>query len=623
MFRGTVRCVSRSWLWSFWIIAGCILLNAGAIQGGEHEKHWSLDPSSGPNTGGTLITIRGNRMPGTASVSIDGTDARVVSASGTKITLLSPPHARGQVEVALHFPGSRPPLPAGRFAYFDSTLSPLRVSTENPRYVTDASGKIIYLVGAYSTRVLCDNSRSAEPFDFGGFLDFYSRHGFNLIRGWSVEAYLDIHVPNQGTVGLERYALSSTCCGGYKPKRNKWDLREVNPLYLDRLRDRAIAAGNRGIYMSVQFFQGWDVSVHSCPVANSWDSHPFKAENNINGINGDPDNTGLGEATQQYFENEPEELQRVLAYQKEWVRTVIDYLNDLDNIFWEVANETQAKPGADRWQELMVHYIRQVESAKPKQHLIWRSTEIAGCNQTIKGPDGSDATLFASAADIVSPTYNGGDDYSATSTGPAASDGKKVVILDGDHVDMGDANHVWKAFMRGHNPLYANDALPNCDARCAPVVEALADTKRYADRIPLANMKPHPELTSTGFALADPGKDYLVYSPRSGPFYVNLSAFEGGFSVEWFDPTRHKKTLGRVIHGGSASRRFEPPFPGPSALDLDRSEESASFVTPLNLLCRPRWRLAGVLASLAVLAGLAVLTFFGIRNASSGSLDLS
>ena len=53
-----------------------------------------------------------------------------------------------------------------------------------------------------------------------------------------------------------------------------------------------VRAGERGFYVSVMLFNGW--SIHNKGEGNPWDRHPFNRENNVNGIDGDPDARGEG-----------------------------------------------------------------------------------------------------------------------------------------------------------------------------------------------------------------------------------------------------------------------------------------------------------------------------------------
>ena len=85
--------------------------------------------------------------------------------------------------------------------------------------------------------------------------------------------------------------------------------------------------------------------------------------------------------------------------------------------------------------------VRKYQQAKPKQHPIG----ITG-----HGAERLESML-ASPADWISPGSQDGfkDD-------PPAWDGKKVSLLDTDHVwgIGGNGAWVWKSLVRGHNPLF-------------------------------------------------------------------------------------------------------------------------------------------------------------------------
>jgi hypothetical protein len=110
--------------------------------------------------------------------------------------------------------------------------------------------------------------------------------------------------------------------------RPKFDLNQLDPDYFDRLRARAVATRERGIYVSVMLFEGWGLSFAS------WDGHPLNARNNVQGIDGDPDGNGKGTETQALV------VPEVTRIQEAYVRKVIDPVNDLDNVLFEIANES-------------------------------------------------------------------------------------------------------------------------------------------------------------------------------------------------------------------------------------------------------------------------------------------
>ena len=65
--------------------------------------------------------------------------------------------------------------------------------------------------------------------------------------------------------------------------------------------------------------------------------------------------------------------------------------------------------------------------------------------------------------------------------------------------------------------------------------------RRFAERMDLAKATPQGDISSTGYCLAAPGKEYLVYQPAAGGFQVRIEGKDGAeFVTEWFDPKTRK-----------------------------------------------------------------------------------
>ncbi len=73
---------------------------------------------------------------------------------------------------------------------------------------------------------------------------------------------------------------------------------------------------------------------------------------------------------------------------------------------------------------------------------------------------------------------------------------------------------------------------------------------RFAERMDLVKMRPMGELASSGYCLANPGQEYLVYLPDGGSVRVDLSGAAGGFGAEWFNPTTGKTESRTTVAGG-------------------------------------------------------------------------
>jgi hypothetical protein len=132
----------------------------------------------------------------------------------------------------------------------------------------------------------------------------------------------------------------------------------------------------------------------------------------------------------------------------------------------------------------------------------------------------------------------------------------KVVLSDTDHYapGLGEALWAWKSFLRGHNPILMDFGLmagvnppdpssgnPSYES-FEPARYAMGDTLRCAQRMKLVEMEPRGELRSTGYALANPGQEYLILQPSqtADPFTVTLAA--GSYAVEWFGVHRREMT---------------------------------------------------------------------------------
>lgn len=432
----------------------------------------------------------------------------------------------------------------------EKATGPLRVHPTNPRYFTDGTGKAVYLTGSHTWNSLQDvtgdywflpNLISAQGFE--GYLDFLLAHHHNFIRMWILE-----HAWDESTgARIGPHPWLRTGPGNALDGKARFDLTKFDPAYFGRLRSRVIAARDRGIYVSVMLFGGMWGTEHRA----TWKGHPFNAENNINGINGDPNQDGLG--------NEIYTLQlpEVVALQKATATKVVQTLNDLDNVLYEVANEVREYSTA--WQYEIINHVKRVEAGKRKQHPV--------------GMTGYDSIphndLLNNSADWISPSNSGGH-YKHN---PPPAEGRKVILIDTDHLwgEGGSPGWVWKSFARGLNPIWmermklGTGDLPDAQG----IRNAMGNTRRMAERMDLAGMIPRNELASTQYCLANPGWEYLVYLPEGGEVMVDLSAAARELAVEWMHPTEGTVMVSGTIAGGG-KRQFRPPFGGDAVLHVWR-----------------------------------------------------
>jgi hypothetical protein len=413
----------------------------------------------------------------------------------------------------------------------------LRVSEVNPRYFTDNTGKAVYLTGSHTWNNLVDMGPEQPPeaFDFPAYIKWMKELNHNFIRLWAWELL------NWNTQGNreERPQVNSvtphpwlrTGPGSALDGKPKFDLRQHNPAYFERLGQRVRRAAENDIFVSIMLFEGWGLQFSP----HAFENHPFHPDNNINGIDGDVNDDGSGVSIHTLGDH------AITAIQESYVRHVIETVNGFDNVLYEISNENH--PPSTAWQYHMIRFIKDLEIDLPKQHPVGMTFQYKG---------GSNQTLFESPADWISPNPEGGyqDD-------PPPGDGAKVIITDTDHLWGIGGSHqwVWKSFLRGLNPIFMDPyegkvLTKSFDPSWAdPLRRNLGYTLAFAERIDLIHMVPDGGLASTGYCLAHRGSEYLVYLPEGLEVEIDLSGYPGLYDVAWFNPNSGESSKAEPVEG--------------------------------------------------------------------------
>jgi hypothetical protein len=503
-----------------------------------------------------------------------------------------------------------PPVSSGA----DAAPGPLVVSKRNPRYfaVQSESGEeqLIYLTGSHVWNNLHDGvgpgsdcAEKPEVNDYGAYLAFLKNHNHNFIRLWRWEQFR-----SQANAGAFHLCMSPqpwprTGSGKAKDGKPKFDLSKFDPEFFGRLRDRVMAAGDRGIYVAVMLFEGW--GLHLSPPPHHVEGHPFHADNNVNGIS----ITSILDYQVLPLDDRVRELQEA------YIRKVVDTVQDLPNVLYEVANEssgggkvneefikylgmTEIPDWGDStaWQYWVIDEVKAYEESKGYQrHPIGMTMQFPVAEQT-KVND----VLYASRAEWISPGYDDeifadgghpmapGSPPSRWMADPPPADGRKVIITDTDHYapGQGDALWAWKSFLRGHHPILMDfgivDVVKPLASAGAPSYEsfeparyAMGDTARFARRLDLGTAAPRSDVTSTGYALAVPGTEYLVLQPAAAADTFTVTLEPGTYAAEWFDVTTRQTKVGSpVTVQKDMQSSFTTPFEtaGPAVLHLRRHD---------------------------------------------------
>src|SRR5215204_5315047 len=483
------------------------------------------------------------------------------------------------------------------------TAGPVVVSEANPRYFAVGLGetadrRVVYLTGSHVNNNFHDGSgpgadcaETPEPNDFRACLEFLKERSHDFIRLWRWEQFR-----SQVAGGAFHFCMTPqpwprTGPGSARDGKPKFDLSRFDPAYFDRLREYVIAAGNKGIYISVMLFEGF--GLHRSLAPDNVEGHPFHAANNLNDI---------GIASINDYQVLPLDAS-VKALQEAYVRKVVDTVHDLPGVLYEVANESSGGGSVDarfleaiglseppdwgdstQWQYWVIDFLKHYESQ------MGYARHPVGMTMQYPVPDQGKVNdvLFNSPADWISPGFDDVESpmqNSRWSTNPPANDGAKVIISDTDHYSpmKADALWAWKSFLRGHNPILYDLGIvtgvnpPDSSSGSPPFASleparyAMGDTLRFAREMDLVAMEPRGDLSSTGYTLANPGEEYLVLQPdeKAYPFTARLEA--NTYSVRWHSVgSRETKDAGKVTVENHGNTTFTAPFAkaGPAVLYL-------------------------------------------------------
>ncbi len=479
-------------------------------------------------------------------------------------------------------------LIGGQIALAAQVAGPLTAS-RNPNYFKDANGTVLILNGSQTWNTLQDwgSNGTVEELDFNAYIKFLTAHGLNFTLLWRTEmpkfCGLPITASSPPDLTVAPHPWLRTGPGKATDGGLKFDLRKFDQSYFDRLRARAQALNDAGIFVGVYLFTGEWLNVYRC----SGDGYPFTGANNINGI--DDGYAGGRQGTGSITMTAPN---AITAFQDAYVEKVIDTLNDLPNVLWIVSEETP--DNSTWWNNHQISHLRAYESTKAHQHPIGYGAVGS-----------SDEPLYDSDADWVAPQARVSPTKSCGNGKPAC----KVNVNDSDHTYWGiwnetpqqNRNYAWENFMTGNQVLfmdpyvvyYPREKRNLCvspthaicsgpDMRWDNFRDNLGYILRYSRRVNLANVTPRSSLSSTGYCLAQTppvGAEYLVYAPSGGSFTVDLSAMPPSrtLAVEWFNPSTGATIAGKPIPSGSSAQSFTPPFSQHAVLYLvDTAGHAAS-----------------------------------------------
>ena len=443
----------------------------------------------------------------------------------------------------------------------------LRLSPENPHLFVDGL-RPVYLVGDsfYGPVANLD-------FDYEKYLDILESNGINLTRLF-LFGFFDVSLADHLEVYPWPRTGPGTGFGGYM----KFDLSQFDNTFFSRLTDFISEAADRGIYVELTLFEG--VSLRNSE--NSWNLHAFNSQNNINGLNGDPNDDGVG------YESYTLMLPALITVQEQYVKKVIDETNTFGNIFYEIANESPCNGNplnAEEalWHEHFVEFITDYEATKPQQHLI-------AVNDDFTGFDGAPSAnvdvltyhVRTFSVDMEPALVNSRAESLYSTNKPITFD-EPVPFLAGNSV-VKWRKAAWTRFVSGGhiNPLDWTFEGPhggdNDGTGGETLRRQLGILSRYVNNVVgFSEMVPHDNFVLSGnaYCLANIGSEYVLYLPEGGSVTVDLSGAAGTLPVEWLNVQTEQTTPASPATGGGPVA-FVSPLTGDCVLHIGDHPEPDS-----------------------------------------------
>jgi hypothetical protein len=402
-----------------------------------------------------------------------------------------------------------------------SNSSGLTVHPNNPRYLWNGSNTVTLIGGGGTVHPSSDGQLPVDKNN----IDEWSRNGANFARIWTI-------LPWEGT--NTTYPWKRTGPGTANDGGPKFDLTKFNEEYFDRMDE--LLAHNPNFYLQYMLFDEAGLRDYS---SGRWRQHPFNPENNVNNL-GLPGSSKDG--LPEFYDTSNSDL---MAIQEDYVQKVIDELDHHSNLIYEIANETSAPWG---WQKKWVDFINA------------RTSTLIASN-----PLGDDRPWRTSSDNITDNLAEPGlDIFNYHNLQPGSTNDRlldfhqeaenagtpKVVKFDEQVYDNPTGSKVrrvaWESFTAGGHLNW--DAASNKSA-AKSTSDHLASFLS-GNGINPATMAPDNSLVDAGFALANPGTEYVVFTHDSQSVTIDLSSASGSLEATWFDTATGNYSSTTSISGG-------------------------------------------------------------------------
>ena len=427
---------------------------------------------------------------------------------------------------------------------------PIAINTSFPYFFSDPDGKPLILMGDYTWETF-----SSPDSDYSKMFRSMKERGLNLSRvwlWWGSEEFPG--VKNQKHI--EPFLRNGA--GLANDGKPKYDLSKFNPAFFKKLKDFCRVADENGINLQLMMMDAWMIK-HP----HLWKLNAFNKDNNINGVDGDPGNTGKGTDGKRGFCSTGNK--KVISFQKAYIKEVVQTVNSFDNIFFEIANENYY---SEEWELMLCDYIKELEKFLPKQHM------------TIRRDFPSHSYVIQKWDPVV--VHKGILDKRHLGL-PLLFDTDWIINKNDDEVRKA----AWSAVATGAHFSYMDDAMDFfidtviADPRAA-LHKQIDHLAKFIGKFSPWEMAPADNIVKEGlaFVLAGP-EDMFVYLPQGGDIKLDLAGMKGNLVYEWFNPITGLSGKRFLADGGSVIN-FTAPDKNDWALIIRivASQTDVSLVAP-------------------------------------------
>lgn len=448
---------------------------------------------------------------------------------------------------------------------------PVSLHPENPHYFLFRGKPTILITSAEHYGAIMN-----LDFDFETYLTTLQQEGFNYTRIFC-SGHLEM---DDATFGIEKNTMNphpQSYLAPWKKLHDRkdtligiYDLDQWDDRYFKRLKNFVQEASRKEIVVEVTLSS----SIYN---EHIWKNNPLNPANNIN----------LKEPID-FKKAQTLYNGKMLAYQEAYYRKIVTELNEFDNVIFEIQNEPwsdnpclqeivptdnlthplawqklaeTANPVSRAWQHHIARIIYETESRLFHRHLI--SENISNFRAKISAPDSliSVFNFHYALPEAVSWNY----------------DLNKVIALDETgfmpHQDYLYRSQAWKFLLSGGG-LYNNldySFIVGFEDGTWPIPDRnpgwggpayrkqIRILKECLYSLPFVKMKPLTTKKIIASALAEQGKNYLLYIDQENVSAFPLELPSGRYTIHWISPVTGDTLLVDTINVIGKKWIFSPP----------------------------------------------------------------